>query len=446
MKLDEARALFFREKPSVVLCGFSGGADSTAALLVAFQLCQECGSRLVAVHFDHGLREESASEAKWCEEFCRRRAIEFTAVKLEIPHMQSGVENAARQARLVQWKRLTAEYGNAVVVTGHHANDKCENLFLRLFRGSNVSGLTGLRSVSVVEKVRFLRPLLGVTRAEIEEFLRLNGVTSWVTDKSNFDSAMLRNYLRNEVLPGLSDRIPFAGAGLAKSMESLLCDAEYIEQQADMIFESSDVKKRSFWSSLHDALAVRVFRKFLSVHAGLDIPVSSETFLRFKKEVSNESSEPRLVPVAKDISIIIQNDAVDILHDVPEPLTWRWREQDSVCFGDVVICRKYTDAPDKSSVNCASFDASLLDDELILSAPESGEKFTAYSRKNPESIKKLRTDRKIAAYPVLPVLRQSSGTALWLPFIRTGNLCLVSDSTKEIVTFYASKVSNSNNK
>ena len=446
MKLDVPRELFLKEKTPVMLCGFSGGADSTAALLASYRLQQECGFTLVAVHFNHGLRKESDAEETYCEGFCRERSIKFLSIKLNVSNSGSGIENAARQARLAEWKRLSAEYNGAAVITGHHSNDRCENLFLRLFRGSNVSGLTGLRSTSVVENVKFVRPLLEFSRAEIEEFLHQNKINFWVTDQSNFDSAMLRNYLRNEVLPGIIKKIPFANSGLAKSVNSLLCDADYIEMQAEQIYKESDVSDRNFWCSQHDAVSVRLLRKFLAEKSAQDIPVSSDTFLRFKAAVAVKNSEPKLVPIGKNLNIIIQNDTVDIMQEAPERIVWNWRTQEYIKFGSITFCRKYTDVPDKSGAHCASFDADLLEDTLLFTPPEIGERFVPFSRNSSESIKKLRVDRKIPAYPVLPVMRLENGKALWLPFIRNGNDFSVTSDTANTVTFYASREANSDSK
>lgn len=446
MKLDSARELFLREKTPVMLCGFSGGADSTAALCVSDLLKNECGFSLVAVHFDHGLRKESASEAEWCQEFCAARNIRCIVEKLNVSSDGGGLENAARQARLAAWKRLSALHGNAAVITGHHANDKCENLFLRLFRGSNASGLTGMRSVSVVEQIKFIRPLLNVTKSEIEEYLRRNGIESWMVDQSNFDSAMLRNYLRNEVIPGIVKRAPFAGAGLMKSLDVLACDADFIEQEAEKIYSSGNVNARTFWMALHDAVAVRVLRKYLAKESGNDVPVSADSFARFKSEVSKNKSEMRIIPVGGGVEIAVQGERVDILHPAPQQLIWNWKTQESVQFGEFIIERRYTSSADKAGADRASFDAALLDDTVMLSAAVEGEKFVPFGRKSPENIKKLRVDRKIPSYPVLPVFRDLTGNALWLPFVRNGNRCLVSSDTKEIVTFYAKRVSKSDSR
>lgn len=437
MKLDEIRTLFLREMTPEMLCGFSGGADSTAALVVAARLQQECGFTLTAVHFNHQLRKEADYEEEWCRNFASSLGVKFISMKLDVPHLENGMENAARQARLAAWKVLCSQHSGAAVITGHHADDMCENLFLRIFRGSNSSGLTGLRSTSTVENVKFIRPLLGVTKSEIEEFLRSNSIDNWMIDNSNFDSAMLRNYLRNQVIPGIVSRAPFAASGIRKTLEVLACDADFIENEAEKAFNTGNLCNRIFWCELHDAVAVRVLRKLLAHEFGADVPVSGAGFERFKRELQIFSNEPRIVPFGANMNVIIQADKVSCLHDVPHEVVWKWQEQKSISFGNIYFEWRFTDTPDTSGAETASFDADKLSETLLLSVPAAGEKFIPFGRRSAESIKKLRTDRKIAAYPALPVLRLSAGRAVWLPFIRNGNDCLVDASTKKIVTFYA---------
>ena len=151
MQMNETKKTF--------LVGFSGGADSTAALLMLHERMKN-GNRLVAVHFNHHLRgAESDSEAVNARNFAKLRNIEFRLIDLDIAP-GSNLEARARQARLEAWKKLVAEYENAIVVTGHHQDDCIENMFLRMGRGSNVSGLTGLQITSEVEGVKFFRPLI----------------------------------------------------------------------------------------------------------------------------------------------------------------------------------------------------------------------------------------------------------------------------------------------
>jgi tRNA(Ile)-lysidine synthase len=211
MDIELCRELFSSGRYRKLFCGFSGGADSTAALLVADMFRKEYGFELIAVHFDHHLRAESAREAQEAEAFAGTRNIPFVKIDLDLEDTSGGIENAARSARLAEWKKLTAGVPDSAVILGHHADDKIENLLIRLFRGSNASGLSGLRGINTVDGVVFLRPLLNFRRSEIEDFLKKNNVKSWTTDSSNNESVYFRNFLRNELIPQVTSRLPFAG-------------------------------------------------------------------------------------------------------------------------------------------------------------------------------------------------------------------------------------------
>ena len=124
--------------------GFSGGADSTALLLLLLKWWF-VPQQLEAVHFDHGLRgSASTADGQWCRDFCAERGINFILVKLDLSRaVASGgsLEDAARNARL-QWYRDNDD--RSPIVLAHHAGDVQENMLLKLARGGNVSALTSL--------------------------------------------------------------------------------------------------------------------------------------------------------------------------------------------------------------------------------------------------------------------------------------------------------------
>ncbi len=440
MNIELCRKVFSSGKYRTLLCGFSGGADSTAALLAASRFRSELDFELIAVHFDHHLRPESGVEAQNAKIFAETQNIPFIKIDLNVSDDGSGIENAARTARLAEWKKLSQRYPESAVVLGHHADDKLENLFIRLFRGSNASGLSGLREVNTVNGVTFLRPLLNFRRSELETFLLENGITGWTTDSSNSDNSYLRNYLRNELIPGAVDQAPFAEKGLFRSCEALGCDADFIEQETEKIWNSGNPSCRSFWLSLHDAIAIRALRKFICQKSGSDTPVSGALFSRFKSETTKSSGEGRKIPVDGTVTLIVQGEKIDIIAPEPDSIFWNWKEQETIQYGNIILTRAYTASADCPDACSASFDADILDECLELSTPEQGEKFTPFGRKHPVGIKKLRIDRKIPAYLNIPVVRISDGSAVWLPFIRNGQYAAVTGETEKIVTFYAKRV------
>ena len=239
MQMDDEKKTF--------LIGFSGGADSTAALLFMLERIS-CGDRLIAVHFNHHLRgAESDLEAENAARFAAARNIEFRLIDLDISP-GSNLEARARQARLEAWKKLSAEYENPVVVTGHHQDDCIENMFLRIGRGSNVSGLTGLQITSEVDGVKFFRPLLSFSREDVEAFLIERGVTKWAVDSSNLNCDYSRNVLRNRILPELYKLFPGGRKALEKTLDNLRGDADFIAQEAYRRYKNCDDRHTlAFW-------------------------------------------------------------------------------------------------------------------------------------------------------------------------------------------------------
>jgi tRNA(Ile)-lysidine synthase len=189
-----------------LLVGFSGGRDSVA--LVA--LLQEGGfSRLTLLHLDHALRPESGEDAEWCREFARERGLGVVVERSEVGENLGtcggvGLEEAGRNARYGFFAQTAARLKIHEVVLGHHADDQVETFLFRLLRGSGSLGLGGMASTSVRETAevsfRLLRPMLGVWRRELDEWIEQKGLI-FREDLTNRDPRWTRNRIRHELLP-----------------------------------------------------------------------------------------------------------------------------------------------------------------------------------------------------------------------------------------------------
>lgn len=172
----------------------SGGCDSVALLHLTF------GQVIRVVHVHHELRgADSDADAEFVEGLCRRLGVAFTVVRRTTVagHAQAGNPAQLRRMRLAVYRSVVADTGADGVLLGHHANDVAETVLLRLLRsrGNTLHGLSGLRLDVVVGGVRLVRPLLGVYRSELENYLREIGQT-WREDASNRSPRSPRNRLR----------------------------------------------------------------------------------------------------------------------------------------------------------------------------------------------------------------------------------------------------------
>jgi tRNA(Ile)-lysidine synthase len=190
----------FESRPALA-AAVSGGADSMALAVLARDWIRHRGGTVLALVVDHGLRGESADEARITRE--RLAALGVPATVLPIGSLAPGPALAER-ARLARYETLSqacAQAGRLHLLLGHHAADLAETLVMRVLRDSQTSGLAGMAALRETESVRLLRPLLGIQPESLRAFLTARGV-GWVEDPSNRDRRALRPRLRQLLVAG----------------------------------------------------------------------------------------------------------------------------------------------------------------------------------------------------------------------------------------------------
>ena len=185
----------------------SGGADSTALLVLLAELQAPHDFDAVVLHVDHGLRKDSAADACFVRGLSKSLKLPFYSIRAKIarkPH--ESLEMAARRVRLEFFSRMTRELALDAIATGHHADDVAETFILRMARGSGPDGLAGLKRISHVGNITFIRPLLDLRDADLRAFLQRRGI-SWREDSTNSDLSIPRNKVRKLIIPWLRENL-----------------------------------------------------------------------------------------------------------------------------------------------------------------------------------------------------------------------------------------------
>lgn len=188
-----------------VAVAVSGGLDSVCLLDLLLVTQRWHGARLSVVTVDHGLHPESAAHAAFVERLAEAHRLPCQSFRLELPDPS---EATAREGRYAAFEALSVDR----VALGHHRDDQAETLLLQALRGAGTRGLAGMRRV----RGRYVRPLLDVSRAELEAWARWRDL-EWVDDPTNVESRYLRNRIRRDVLPLLEEVRPGAAAALART-------------------------------------------------------------------------------------------------------------------------------------------------------------------------------------------------------------------------------------
>ncbi|WP_434672718.1 tRNA lysidine(34) synthetase TilS [Pseudomonas sp. R1-15] len=197
---------------------FSGGLDSTVLLHLLATLSKNHSlPALSAIHVHHGLQAVADAWPEHCRRVCAALGVPLEVVSVQV-RPGASIERAARDARYAAF--IAATQGNEVLLTGQHRDDQAETLLFRLLRGAGARGLAAMPRQRPLGQGHLLRPLLDVSRAELENYAAEQGL-DWIEDPSNNDLGYARNYLRQRVFPVLSAQWPQASLTLARSAAHL---------------------------------------------------------------------------------------------------------------------------------------------------------------------------------------------------------------------------------
>ncbi|MEZ8606230.1 tRNA lysidine(34) synthetase TilS [Vibrio sp. 10N.239.311.G01] len=253
-------------KPCRLIVAFSGGVDSRVLLELAAQFAKSHHIDCCAVHVHHGLSNNADYWAEQCKTWCDALSVSLfiERVSLDISRGES-VEKLARDARYQALKKHIRQ--GDVLVTGQHIDDQVETFLLALKRGSGPKGLSSMAKVMPFSGAHIVRPLLSVTRTDIEVAARDMALT-WVEDESNQDVRFDRNFIRHQVTPTLTERWPSFRESVSRSAQlcaeqELLLD-ELLESHLQQALTEKHSLSIEVLSQYSDLLRARLLRMWLS--------------------------------------------------------------------------------------------------------------------------------------------------------------------------------------
>jgi tRNA(Ile)-lysidine synthase len=205
MLIDPEAALAALNPRLPLAVAFSGGADSSALLVVA---ARQWPGRVMAIHVNHGLQAAAPEFESQCEALCTSVGVPLHIERIDARHAGGeSPEDAARRARYDALQRVALRHNAATVALAQHADDQVETVLLALSRGAGVAGLAAMRARWNNGGIDYIRPFLGFGAADIRDWLRAQGI-AWIDDPTNTDEQFTRNRIRARLLPALAEAFP----------------------------------------------------------------------------------------------------------------------------------------------------------------------------------------------------------------------------------------------
>ena len=235
-----------------IVCAVSGGADSMALLWAMYLLKEEWDLDLSAAHFNHRLRgEESDRDEQFVRDFCEGYGIPLHVGSAQVVAGEKGLEAAARDARYAYFSTLPGK-----IATAHTADDNAETVLMHLVRGTGLKGLGGIAP----KRGNLIRPMLSITRGDVEDFLAEFAVSS-ISDSSNGTDLFLRNRLRHHVMPLLKEENPRLAENLSSMALRLRSDEQALSDLA-----AADDPDVEILRNMAPAVRARALERFLKTN------------------------------------------------------------------------------------------------------------------------------------------------------------------------------------
>lgn len=427
-----------------ILVAVSGGVDSMALLAILQELAKPQGWKLFVAHFNHQLRGRASDGDE--------RLVQRTAKKLGLPfHAGRGkvmaraaeqgisIEMAARELRHQFLAKTARRLKCPLIAIAHHADDQVELFFLRLLRGAGGEGLAGMKGTSpspADRKVRIVRPLLDVSKAELEAFVCERKIR-FREDATNASCDVLRNRVRHELLPRLrKDFQPVLNRTVLRLMELVGGEAELVGALAqDWLAKSPG---GSEWDALPSAVQRRVVQLQLQqLKLVADFDLVERLRLMPGKAVSVAE---RHVVRQRDGRVKWVDADPSVFSDAKLRLNLVARK--SVSFNGLELSWDFTQfkrGKHPGGVEkCEFFDADQVGDNIILRHWQPGDRFQPIGMKTAVKLQDWFTNQKIAkaVRHELVLAATKQGVVFWIQGLRIGESFKLTDDTRRVLVWH----------
>lgn len=435
---------FIRNKISlkpgdVVVVGTSGGPDSMALLYILNEFKNIMDLKLVCAHLNHNKRTESDQEQADLSEFCKKNKIIFECKKVE-KWGDDNFENEARTVRYAFFEKLVEKYKAKYLMTAHHADDLMETILMRIVRGSTLKGYSGFSRIVDKGNYKIVRPLLTLTKAEIEDFCKKNKI-KYSVDKSNFDLKYTRNRYRHEILPFLKNENPNVHKKFIKFSEILLENSNYINKEVDKVFNKVfqngilDIEK---FVILDKIIQTNIIYTILEKIYGDDLLIIGDAHVDLLFNLINSNRSNSIVHLPNNVIAIKAYNELYFKYDEEEYEDYEIEIINLVNLPNGKIIEKIEDDINDNSNNIIRLNSKDINLPLYVRNKKEGDKIEVKGLNGSKKISDIFIDKKIKTSDrhLWPIVLDSNDTVVWIPGLKKSKLDKKNSEEYDIILKY----------
>lgn len=421
------------DEPVIVAC--SGGPDSMFLLSVLNNL----GLKVVCAHVNHNVRVESIDEYRFMENYCNEHNIIFEGTEL-IDAPSKDFENYARMFRYKFFEELIEKYNSKYLFTAHHGDDLIETILMRISRGSTLNGYAGFNFITDKPNYRIVRPLIYLTKEEIEEY-NDNHDIPYNIDNTNFEDEHTRNRFRHKVLPFLKNENKNIHKQFIKYHNTVQSYYDYVN---NLVYMNKD---KMFKDNVLDLNDYKTIDKFLKDKLLCEIIrdyypddlyyIGSSHVNEIIKMINSDKPTltitlPRGIKIHKEYDKLIFN-FKESTHD---DYFLEIKKEISTPSGNIYIVEESNDT--------SNFTIRLRNDKYYVRNIKQGDVMNVKNMKSKKKIKDILINEKVPLNDrkKLPVVVNSSGEIVWIPGIKKSNFDIPINGDYDIILKYVKEKKN----
>lgn len=422
------------------LVALSGGADSVSLLLILHRL----GFFIEAVHCNFHLRgDESDRDEAFCRQLCSRKKIPIHVVHFDTLSYSKlhkvSIEMAARDLRYAYFEQLRKDIGFDAICVAHHRDDNVETVLMNLMRGTGIKGLSGIHP----RNGNIIRPLLCISREDVEEFLMVSN-QDYVVDSTNLIDDALRNKIRLHVMPVLHQTYPSVSDNIAKTALKIAECQKIVERALD---ESvANVLLHHANNDISASISIEKLKKEVSpeytlyhilnqygfspsqvecIFENID-GASGKTYTSSAYELAIDRGVIILQPLNKDTSKVMK---------VPECGNYVYSEKKKFSISIENIDKNFNITRDS---HYANLDANKVSFPLTIRCVREGDRFSPLGMKGSKLLSDYMTDRKLSVFEKRRqlVITDAYGKIIWVVGERPDNHFRINENSESALIIH----------
>ena len=430
---------FSFHKNDIIVVGCSTGPDSMALVDMLLKIQDKYSLSIIIAHVNHNVRKESYDEALFLKKYCEENHLVFESMVIE-NYGDDNFHNEARNIRYHFFESIVHKYDANYLMTAHHGDDLIETILMRIVRGSNLNGYSGFKELIDMDDYWIARPLIFYTKAELEEYDKINQVPYFI-DCSNNKDTYTRNRYRKYVLPFLKEEEKDAHLKFLKFSKSLQEASKFIDKERKKAINrvlTGDIIKIDLFLNEDEFIQKEILYYILSDFYQDDLILLGDKHIQLILQLINSKKANAFINLPNDVIAKKNYNEVNFIRKVDEISNYEIEFDHFSSLPNNHIIEEI-DFTDDNSNNICRLNSKEITLPLIIRTRKLGDRIAVKGMNGSKKIKDIFIDKKISIEnrESWPIVVDSLDRVVWIPGIKKSKFDKKKNEDYDIILKYS---------